>query len=630
MAQQVRRNRQGRRASSPTGRRAGILRGRSRFSVVRVLLVLVLTTACLKLVYIQGFAADQLASYAEQQRTKVVPINAPRGTIFDRDGRRLAFSVEKRALMVSLQAMRRDWREFARKHPESNKTFETQAAKAARYIAKKLPKKTSEAELLNKFHKDAAFTYLVEGVEPSVAKDITSEFTAIGMERRAKRVYPAGRVAASIIGFANWRMKSPDVSEHSIHGLMGLEYTKDDLLSGTSGKRIVGTAQGGEIVIPGTERIVKPATPGSDLVLTIDSDVQYKVQQMLADYVAKSRADGGSVVVLDAQTGEVYALANDKTFNPNKPKTFTPERTDNSAVTTPFEPGSVAKIITASGVIEYGISDPQDVHMVPDHIKIADVVIHDAWQHMTLPFTTTGIFAKSSNVGTLKLAQKLGPERFMDLAKKFGLGQKTGIALPGESAGILPPRETWSGSTFANLPIGQGLSMTVLQMTSMYQTIANDGVRIEPRIIKATIKPDGTRVPGPKPDKVRVVSEHTADTVLKMLRATLQDGPRRDVGTGTSAAVAGYQIAGKTGTGQQVDPETGAYSNTLYNITFAGVLPANNPRFVIGIRLDAPEHTLPAGHSAAPLFHDIAAYLAQHYQIPVSKHPAPTVQLIKR
>ena len=630
MAQRSGGDRRSYQVTSSGGPRAGRLRGRSRFSLVRVLLVLVLVAAGLKLAYIQGFAAEQLASYAEQQRTKVVPINAPRGAIMDRDGTKLAFSVEKRALMVSLQAMRKNWREFTLKHPESDKSFETKAAAAARYIAKKLPNKTSEAELLRKFHKDAPFTYLVEGVEPSVADDITSKFPSVGMERRAQRVYPADRLAAGIIGFANWRMQSSDVSKHSIHGLMGLELTKDDVLSGTSGKRLIGTGQGSEVVIPGTERILKPATAGSDLLLTIDSDVQYRVQQMLADYVAKSHADGGSAVVLDAKTGEVYALANDATFNPNKPKTFTPELTNNSAVSTPYEPGSVAKVITASGVIEYGISKPQDVHTVPDHIQIADRVIHDAWQHMTLPFTTTGIFAKSSNVGTLKLAQQLGAQRWMALAKKFGIGRRTGIALPGESPGYLPPRKTWSGSTFANLPIGQGMSMTVLQMTSMYQAIANGGVRIEPRIIKSKLKPGGSRVPGPKPDKVRVVSEHTADTVLKMLRGTVQDGERRDDGTGKDAAIAGYQIAGKTGTGQQIDPATGAYSDTLHNITFAGVLPADNPRFVIGIRLDAPDITLPAGHSAAPLFHDIAAYLAQRYQIPTSDKPAPTIQLVKQ
>lgn len=603
--------------------------GRSRFTVVRILLVLVLAAAGLKLVYIQGFAAEKLAGYAEQQRTKVIPISSPRGAITDRDGRKLAFSVEKRALMVSLQAMHKSWREYTAKHPKSSESFETRVTEIAAHIAKRLPEKTSKVELLRKFHKDEPFTYLVEGVEPSVAEKITAKYPEIGTERRAKRVYPADRLAAGILGFANWRMQSPDVSKHSIHGLMGLESTLDDVLSGTPGKRLVGTAQGSEVVIPGTERIIKAAKPGSDVALTIDSDVQYVVQRMLADYVAKTHADGGSAVVMDVKTGEVHALANAKTFNPNKPSTFTPERTNNGAVTTPFEPGSVAKLITAAGVIEHDVTKPQELHQVPDHIEIADRTISDAWQHTTLPFTTTGIFGKSSNVGTLMLSQQLGPQRWMDLARKFGLGLPTGIALPGESAGYLPPREQWSGSTFANLPIGQGVSMTLLQMTGMYQAIANDGVRIEPRIVRSKTKPDGTKVPGPAPDKVRVVSEQTADTVLGMLRATVQDGEHRDDGTGKAAAIAGYQIAGKTGTGQQIDPDTGAYSDTLYNITFAGVVPANDPRYVVGIRLDAPDTTLPKGHSAAPLFHDIAAYVAQHYQIPLSDKPAPYQQLIK-
>src|SRR5699024_5271696 len=296
---------------------------------------------------------------------------------------------------------------------------------------------------------------------------------------------------------------------------------------------------------------------------------------------------------------------------------------------TPYEPGSVAKIITAAGVINYGVTEPQSVHEVPDHIKIADRVIHDAWNHMDLPFTTAGIFGKSSNVGTLKLADKLGPDRWMRMAQKFGLGEPTGIALPGESAGYLPQQESWSGSTFGNLPIGQGMSMTLLQMTGMFQTIANDGVRVEPRVIKSETEPDGSTVSGPSPEKVRVVDEKTANTVLGMLRGTVQDDDGRNQGTAESAALSGYQISGKTGTAEQVDEETGSYSDK-YNITFAGTLPADDPRFVIGIRLDAPDTSLQKGSNAGPLFHDIAAYLAQHYQIPVSEESAPYIPMVEK
>jgi cell division protein FtsI (penicillin-binding protein 3) len=212
----------------------------------------------------------------------------------------------------------------------------------------------------------------------------------------------------------------------------------------------------------------------------------------------------------------------------------------------------------------------------------------------------------------------------VEMLQRMGLGQRTDVGLPGESAGRVPAREQWSGSTFANLPIGQGLSMTVLQMAGMYQAIANDGVRIPPRIVRAEIAPDGTRTATTRPDGVRVVSPETARTVRGMLRAVVQNLPGRPGQQGTSpeAALDGYQIAAKTGTAQQVNPACGCYSNSNYWINFAGILPADAPRFVVGITLDDP-----AVGNAAPLFHDIASYLAGRYQIPLSAGPSPIVTL---
>src|SRR5690606_13589973 len=275
-----------------------------------------------------------------------------------------------------------------------------------------------------------------------------------------------------------------------------------------------------------------------------------------------------------------------------------------------------------------GIVTPETKLAVPGAMKVADHTVHDAWSHGTQDFTVTGIFAKSSNVGTLLLAEKIGPDRFMDVVDRFGIGHRTNIGLPGESAGYVPPREQWSGTTFGNLPIGQGLSMTVVQMASMYQAIANGGVRVEPRIVKAKIAPNGRRIPEPAPAATRATDAKTADTVKEMLCATTQDGDYYYNGTAPDAALEGYRIAGKTGTGQQVNPKTGAYSNRLRNITFAGILPADEPRFVVGIWLDAPDTTIPGGGSAASLFHEIASYLAQRYNIPVSDQSAPRVRLV--
>ncbi|WP_236791656.1 penicillin-binding protein 2 [Amycolatopsis sp. GM8] len=609
--------------------RPGAATGKGRYVAVRIALVGVLVVAALKLVQVQGFQAEALSAKAESQRTTTMTIPAKRGAIEDRNGVKLAFSVETRALSVNLKIMRRTWTDYAQKNPALGQNFDTRAAAAAKFIAAKLPGKVTEAEMLADFHKPQDFTYLVKDVEPSVSDEITKQFPEIGSEQQAAREYPGNTLASNVVGLANWRTDDPDVSKHNLHGLAGLEMTRDADLAGKPGEYVADTAQGNNnVIIPGTERDVQPATAGNDLVLTLDSDVQYALQSQLSDYVQQSHAKGGSAVIMDAKTGEIYGLADDRTFDPNDPSTFAdPTLMNLQAVTTPYEPGSVNKIITATAAIDTGVTTPQAVNQVPGSLKIADHTVHDAWTHGTVQYTTTGIFAKSSNIGTLLLAQQVGPDRYLDYLSKFGIGQPTGIGLPGESRGFVPPRNTWTGTTFGNLPIGQGLSMTVVQMAGMYQAIANNGLRVQPRIVKSEVRPDGTVVPEPAPKTERVVSPQTATTVRDMLRAVTQTGKNGNSGTAPTASLEGYQISGKTGTAQQVNPVTKAYSDSLYNITFAGMLPADNPRFVVGIWLNAPDTTLPAGHSAAPLFHDLASYLTQRYQIPLSPEPTPYMPL---
>ncbi|WP_328611424.1 penicillin-binding protein 2 [Amycolatopsis sp. NBC_00345] len=614
-------------------RRAVAKRGngghRSRFSAVRLLLVALMVVAGAKLVQVQWFEAPTLSAAAERQRTLTIDIPAQRGSIVDRNGAKLAFSVETRTLSVNLKALHKSMDDYAAKNPTKGRNFETEVTSAAKYIAAKVPNLITEQELLTLLHKPGSFTYLVNDVEPSAADDIVKKFAWIGVEKRAKREYPGDTLASNIVGMANWRLDDPDVSKHNLHGVVGLEQSRDNDLAGTPGREIVNTQNGNDnLYLPGTEHVLQAAIPGSDLELTIDSDLQYELQRQLGDYVAQSHAKGGQAVVMDSKTGEVYALADDKTFNPNDKSTFQDELLNDRAVTTPYEPGSVNKVVTATAAIDEGVATPTSTTSVPGQLQIADATVHDAWLHSTQTFTTAGIFAKSSNIGTLLLAQQVGPDRYSALLKKFGIGERTGLGLPGESPGYVPARNQWSATTFGNLPIGQGLSMTVVQMAGMYQAIANDGLRVQPRIVKAKKNPDGTLVPEPAPKTVQVVSPQTAKTVRDMLRAVVQNGKGGQGGTATTAALEGYQISGKTGTGQQVDPRTKAYSDHLYNITFAGILPADHPRFVVGIRLDAPDTTLPAGHSAAPLFHTIASYLTQRYQIPLSDGPSPVVPLI--
>ena len=280
----------------------------------------------------------------------------------------------------------------------------------------------------------------------------------------------------------------------------------DAVLAGTDGSVTYDRGSDG-VVIPGSYRNRHRAVNGSTVQLTLDDDIQFYVQQQVQQAKNISGARNVTAVVLDAKTGEVLAMADDNTFDPSQDIGRQEDRQlGNLAVSSPFEPGSVNKVITAASVIEYGLSNPDEVLQVPGSINVADVTVGDAWVHGVAPYTTTGVFGKSSNVGTLMLAQRVGPERWFEMLEKFGLGQRTGVALPGESAGLVPPVDQWSGSSFANLPIGQGLSMTLLQMTGMYQAIANDGLRIPPRIIKATIAPDGSRTEEPRPEGVQVVS----------------------------------------------------------------------------------------------------------------------------
>jgi cell division protein FtsI (penicillin-binding protein 3) len=412
--------------------------------------------------------------------------------------------------------------------------------------------------------------------------------------------------------------------------LLGLEDSLDAVLAGTDGSVTYDRGSDG-VVIPGSYRNRHDAVNGSTVMLTIDDDIQFYVQQQVQQAKNASGAKNVSAVVLDAKTGEVLAMSNDNTFDPAQNIGRQEDRQlGNLAVSSPFEPGSVNKIVTAASVIEYGLSNPDEVLQVPGSIKMGGVTVGDAWNHGVMPYTTTGIFGKSSNVGTLMLAQRVGPERYADMLRRFGLGQRTGVGLPGESAGLVPPIDQWSGSTFSNLPIGQGLSMTLLQMAAMYQTIANDGVRIPPRIMKATITPDGTRTDEPRPDGVRVVSPQTAQTIRNMFRAVVQRDPMGEQqGTGPAAAVEGYQIAGKTGTAQQINPACGCYHSDVYWITFAGMATVDNPRYVVGIMMDAPKRAADGtpGSSAAPLFHNIASWLLQRENVPLSPDPGPPLTL---
>lgn len=610
------RERRTRQAVEVAGRGASfVFRHRAGNAVIFALIMVAAT----QLFFLQvSNAADLRAQAAGQLKvTDVEP--AVRGAIVDRHNDRLAFTTQARALTFQPKRVRQQLDEAKKKSPHAPDP-QQRLKDIAKEISGKLNNKPDSATLLKKLESNESFVYLVRAVDPAVASAISSKYPEVGSERQDLRQYPGGSLAANIVGGIDW----------DGHGLLGLEDSLDAMLAGTDGSVTYDRGSDG-VVIPGSYRNRHKAVHGSTIQLTLDDDIQFYVQQQVQQAKNLSGAHNVSAVVLDAKTGEVLAMANDNTFDPSQDIGRQGDRQlGNLAVSSPFEPGSVNKIITAASVIEYGLSNPDEVLQVPGSIQMGGVPIHDAWEHGVMPYTTTGVFGKSSNVGTLMLAQRVGPERFYDMVRKFGLGQRTSVGLPGESSGLVPPIDQWSGSTFSNLPIGQGLSMTLLQMAGMYQAIANDGVRIPPRIIKATIGADGTRTEEPRPDGIRVVSPQTAQTVRQMLRAVVQHDPMGyQQGTGPAAAVPGYQMAGKTGTAQQINPACGCYFDNVYWITFAGMATVDNPRYVIGLMLDNPERNADGtpGHSAAPLFHNIAGWLMQRENVPLSPDPGPPLLL---
>ncbi|WP_084487635.1 peptidoglycan D,D-transpeptidase FtsI family protein [Nocardia sienata] len=598
----------------PGGRPAANGPVRVRLGVGRLIMLVALTVVALQLLWIQTIAAPTLSAQAAGQRTAYQDLPATRGTITDRHGKSLAFTITAQSLNFQPIRVRKDLADARAKDdsaPDPDRRLEDIARTVHRILGDEGPK---ESELLEKLRSDQTFVYLARNVDPRKADEITAKFPEVGTERQDLREYPGGSLAANIVGATGW----------DGHGRVGLEASLDSALAGTDGSYTYDRGSDGA-VIPGSLRDRQPAVDGNNVELTLDSYLQNYVQQQVQQAKDRSGAKSASAVVLDAKTGQVLAMANDNTFNPALgPQHWDPAGLDNPSVTQPFEPGSVNKVVTAAAAVEYGLTTPEEVHQVPGRIDMSGVTVGDAWEHDVTPYTTTGIFGKSSNVGTLMLAQRVGEDRFADMLERFGLGRRTEVGLPGESSGLLPARDQWSGGTFANLPIGQGLSMTTLQMTGMYQAIANDGLRMPPRIVRAVVAPDGTRTEEPAPDGVRVVSPETARTLRTMFQSVVQNDPTGvQMGTGAAAAVDGYRIAGKTGTAQQVDPNCGCYSSSSYWITFAGIAPADNPRYVIGLMLDAPVRSSDGsgGQSAAPLFHDIASWALQRDRIAPSSEP---------
>lgn len=643
----------GREAQPPSGQRPGGAPARpararyaqppilvSRLRIAIALICVIAVALMVRLAWVQVVWGERFSSQAIAQRSRVYVEPARRGDIVDRTGQRLAYTMQARSLTVSPTRLRMELAEQERLRlsqagqfagADSQRQDELVAAAVddrLRRMAVQIPSQLSERgidignvtaeDIATKLQADTFYEVLVRDVDPDVAVAVAREHHGIAADHQDIRHYPNGAIAENVIGKVSMDGQ----------GQFGFEAAGDALLSGIDGRSTEDVSTDGQ-TIPGTLRDDIAAVDGKTVRLTLDLDLQTFVQQKLESAVRNSQALSGEAVVLDAASGEILAMANTGSIDPNKDieaQLQAGKHFDNRPVSYPFEPGSVAKVITAAAAIEEGITDPGAVHQVPGSIDMAGVRVRDAWAHDTEPYTTTGIFSKSSNVGTLMLAEQLGQERFAQYLQDFGLGAISSVELPNESAGLLPALQQWSGGTFANLPIGQGMSWTALQMASVYQTLANGGERIEPRIIAEITGSDGVAEQLPQPGRTQVVSAETAATVVSMFRGTFQSDPTGvNAGTAGGNAIPGYQLAGKTGTAQKVDPNTGAYSNSAYWITFAGIAPADDPRFVVAIMLDEPASGVnddgSGGQSAAPVFRDIAQWLIDRDNIAPTHDP---------
>jgi cell division protein FtsI (penicillin-binding protein 3) len=559
----------------------GRLEGRLRFGFAAVCTLLLVIGG--RLVQLQALDHSSLAEQAAAQRVESVTLHALRGAILDRDGTPLAYTSDAQDITADPTQVPADQRSVY-------------AAKLAPLLG------VTPMSILRGLNGKDHYALLATALSPATAQRVEDlRLAGVYTQATTQRQYPGATTAANVIGTVH--------SDGS--GAAGIEARFNDVLAGHDGVMTYSVDNLGN-VNPSSRTTSAPARNGATVKLTIDQNLQYMAQQYLDRAVPRSGARGAQMAVLDVHTGQVLALASSGTFDAADPNTIDPNQPIDPPVMSAFEPGSVQKAITFAAALEHKLVTPQTVITVPDSIRMGGVTVSDAWPHATQKFTATGVLAESSNVGTLKVARRLGPQTWYRYEKLFGVGTKTGIELPGESSGYVPPIKDWSASTFANLPFGQGESMTVLQLASIYQAIANNGVRIPPRIVHSVTGADGKVTITQRPAGIRVISPATSRTLRTMLESVTMPG-----GTGVKAALPGYRVAGKTGTAQQPDPNHGgAYSSWMNWDTFAGMVPADDPQFVVAIMVDNPAHGLEGGDVAAPLFNEIASYEVQHAHVP--------------
>lgn len=543
---------------------------------MNLMLVAALLAVGGRLVWFQAIESTAYAQRAVDQRLRDWELPARRGTLYDRDGEPLAVTVESRTIYAVPPSV---------VDPEG----------AARALASVLG--GDEQEYLQKLAGDATFAYIARKATVAQAESLKAmDLAGIHFMEDFSRNYPAGDLASQVLGFVG-------VDDQ---GLAGLEDYYDEVLAGESGRIVAERDPFGRIIPGGVVQEV-PAINGESLILTIDREIQFEAQRLLAEAVESAGAKSGNVVVLDPSNGEILAMSTVPGFDPGEYAQEDPDAFRNRSITDLYEPGSTMKVFTASAVIEEGLFDQEDVFHLPPTIRVADRTINESHPRATVDWTLRDIVAYSSNVGAVQLGLALGEEAMYDAFVDYGFTERTGVDYPGEERGRLLPPEQWSPSTIGNLPFGQGMSVTTLQLARALCAIANGGDLVTPHFLQS--------LPGsPETDLVwpteRGMSAETAEQMREVLEAVVE------YGTGEQCAVPGYAVAGKTGTAQKARTDGRGYASGLYVASFAGFLPVEDPQVVIVVTVDEPHNGIYGGAIAGPVFARLGEFCMNHMAVP--------------
>jgi cell division protein FtsI (penicillin-binding protein 3) len=532
-----------------------------------------------RLVYLQVVKHDEYSRLAEGQHAKTIPLNPRRGPILDRTSQVLAISSKAESLYALTSRVEDPHHLAARLAPL--------LGEPAPNIGRRLDSSTR-------------FVFVKRRLPPDVVESVRAlNEPALGFVEESLRLYPNRELAAHVIGFEGVDGK----------GLGGVEQAWDGTLAGAEGRAIVGRdALGREV--GGSPTVLKPSVPGQGVMLTIDATLQYIAEREVDAAWRRTHAKAAMAVLMDPRTGEILALAIRPTFNPNTFSAATADERRDRAVTDPFEPGSTFKVILAAAALEEGVARPTDRFYAENGaIRVANATIHDWKKYGWLTFTE--VLQNSSNVGAIKIGLALGKERYYKYIRGFGFGAPTDVGLGGESRGQLRPPSRWSGLSLATMSIGQEISVTALQLVSAVAAIANGGRLMQPTVVHAVLDSQGRTVRAVEPRVVRqVITPDTAQVLTRMMTAVVRDG------TGHNAAIPGYEVAGKTGTAQKLDPATRRYSRAPGVLSFVGFVPADDPRLAMLVMLDEPKNEKWGSHAAAPIFAAIGREALRYMNVP--------------